>query len=50
MFILLEPLHEDMGWHAIGTMGFLSQQIFKPLRNLSTSLEQSKTRGVLIDL
>ena len=49
MLILLTMLLlEDLGWYAIGTMGFLSQEMFKPLRNFSTSLDQSSTRGDLI--
>ena len=48
MLILLMLFREDLGCYAIGTMGFLSQEMFKPLRSFSTSLDESSTRGDLI--
>ena len=50
MLISLKLLREDVGWYTIGTMGFLSQEMFKPLLNFTTSLDQSKTWGGMICL
>ena len=45
---IAEAAPRRWGWYTIGTMGFLSQEMFKLPLNFTTSLDQSRTWGDLI--